>query len=532
MSDIKEFDVQHVEPVDEHEKPAILAASSLAARFEHRQHSLSKIEAIKENKLPLAWCLYMFFICVAWGFDGLAGGVVVSIAEFRKDYGKPYAGDYVVDANWQLGFQAGTLFAMVFGGWMAGLFIDRVGRQPVIGVAFIISIGGVFLQVFSKDIGQFLGGKVLTGIPLGVFTTAAPPYASEMAPLAIRGSISAGMNFAIVVGQLIGYGVMRQASFYGDSRAYKVLFATQWGFAAVGIAILPFFPESPYWLVAHGKSEKARKNLEKLHDADYDFDGHMAEINDSLTLQRQQNDSQGGMLDCFKKDAWKRTLVATSMFFIQNCCGAVWVIGYMSYYFQLAGMETSKSFDTTVGLCGMMVVGNICGWWFIDWFGRRATALYGCIALCVTLLLIGILSVINVPGAVWGQVVFMAVWSFVYQATVGAVAWPIATEAATSGLRGPTQALATMVNGLSSSIWSMSLPYAINPDQGNLGGKIAFIFGSTLAVSAVYIYFMIPETKGRTYIEIDELWARGIPPRKFKQTELVTIPVEDLKSVE
>ncbi|CAI6093058.1 hypothetical protein V2G26_017997 [Clonostachys chloroleuca] len=532
MSDIKKLDVQHVEPVDEHGKPAILAASSLAARFEHRQHSLSKLEAIKENKLPLAWCMYMFFICVAWGFDGLAGGVVVSIAEFRKDYGKPYGGDYVVDANWQLGFQAGTLFAMVFGGWVAGLFIDRVGRQPVIGAAFIISIGGVFLQVFSKNIGQFLGGKVLTGIPLGVFTTAAPPYGSEMAPLAIRGSISAGMNFAIVLGQLIGYGVMRQASFYGDSRAYKVLFATQWGFAAVGIAILPFFPESPYWLVANGKPEKARKNLEKLHDADYDFDGHMAEITDSLTLQRQQNDSQGGMLDCFKKDAWKRTLVATSMFFIQNCCGAAWVIGYMSYYFQLAGMETSKSFDTTVGLCGMMVVGNICSWWFIDWFGRRSTALYGCIALCITLFLIGILSVIKASGAVWGQVVFMAVWSFVYQATVGAVAWPIATEAATSRLRGPTQALATMVNGLSSSIWSMSLPYAINPDQGNLGGKIAFIFGSTLAISAVFIFFMIPETKGRTYIEIDELWARGIPPRKFKETELVTVPVEELKSVE
>lgn len=110
MSDIKKLDVQHVEPVDEHGKPAILAASSLAARFEHRQHSLSKLEAIKENKLPLAWCMYMFFICVAWGFDGLAGGVVVSIAEFRKDYGKPYGGDYVVDANWQLGFQAGTLF--------------------------------------------------------------------------------------------------------------------------------------------------------------------------------------------------------------------------------------------------------------------------------------------------------------------------------------------------------------------------------------------------------------------------------------
>lgn len=120
----------------------------------------------------------------------------------------------------------------------------------------------------------------------------------------------------------------------------------------------------------------------------------------------------------------------------------------------------------------------------------------------------------------------------VYQATVGAVAWPITAEAATSRLRAPTQALATMMNGLSSCIWTLSLPYAINPDQGNLGGKIAFIFGSVLAFCTVFVFFMIPETKGRTYIEIDELWARKVSARKFKQTVLVTLPDEGGKGDE
>lgn len=79
---------------------------------------------------------------------------------------------------------------------------------------------------------------------------------------------------------------------------------------------------------------------------------------------------------------------------------------------QLAGMDTAKSFDTTVGLCGLMVVGNMCGWFFVEWFGRRNTALWGTAGLAVTLLLIGILAVVNAPGAIWGQIVFMAVWSF------------------------------------------------------------------------------------------------------------------------
>lgn len=87
---------------------------------------------------------------------------------------------------------------------------------------------------------------------------------------------------------------------------------------------------SPYWLAAHGRHEKARRNITKLHKSDYDVDGKMAEIHDSLARMNQDNESQGSMLECLSKKHIKRTMVATSMFFIQNACGNAWVIGYMS----------------------------------------------------------------------------------------------------------------------------------------------------------------------------------------------------------
>lgn len=83
-----------------------------------------------------------------------------------------------------------------------------------------------------------------------------------------------------------------------------------------------------------------------------------------------------------------------------------------------------------------------------------------------------------------------------------------------------------MMNGLSSCIWSFSLPYAINPDQGNLGGKIAFVFGATLVACFVFVFFFIPETKDRTFIEIDELYERGVPARKWKETQIVTVTAD------
>lgn len=192
-------------------------------------------------------------------------------------------------------------------------------------------------------------------------------------------------------------------------------------------------------------------------------------------------------------------------------------------------MDAGKAFNVSVGLSGVMAVGNMCGWLFVDWFGRRGTALYGSASLAFTLLMIGILSCVKGSSATWGQVAFMGIWCFLYQGTMGAVAWPITAEAATSRLRAPTQALATMMNGLSSCIWSFSLPYAVNPNIGNLQGKIAFIFAAVMVFSTVFIYFFVPETKNRTYLEIDELWARNIAPRKFKQTQLVAVVVEDTK---
>lgn len=124
------------------------------------------------------------------------------------------------------------------------------------------------------------------------------------------------------------------------------------------------------------------------------------------------------------------------------------------------------------------------------------------------------------PSAIWAQVAFMAIWSFVYQSTIGSVAWPIVTEVSKSSLRGHTQSLATVTNGLVGAISGICLPYAVNPDQGNLGGKVAYIYGCILGLSCIGIWVYYPETKGRTFEEIDRLFEMRVPPRQFEKTRL------------
>jgi hypothetical protein len=123
----------------------------------------------------------------------------------------------------------------------------------------------------------------------------------------------------------------------------------------------------------------------------------------------------------------------------------------------------------------------------------------GLLFCTVSMLLIAILGCFPEKGrpVLLAQVSFMAVWGFMYQGSIGSIGYTLITEVPTSSLRNLTQSLGTMVNGISNCIWSFSMPYMINPDEANMGGKVAFIFFGILLVSDVFVFFHYPETKVR-----------------------------------
>ncbi|KAH7112489.1 general substrate transporter [Dendryphion nanum] len=482
---------------------------------------LTAFQSIKAFPVATAWCCYMLFICIMWGYDGLAGAIVLSIPRFRQDYGYPYNGDYVVSANWQLGFTSASLFGLIFGGAATGYLSERWGQKICVSVAYVLTIAGVFAQWFSPgDLPLFFAGKLLTGIPLGVFLTVAPIYTSEVAPPALRGAMVAAVNFSIVVGQLIGYGVMREVQAIDGPNSYRIMYATQWGFAAIGIALIGFLPESPIRLVARGKEELARSSILKLYPSGTDVEEKLAEIKAVLFHNNQER--AGTYKECFNAKNRLRTTIALSVFFFQASSGVGWVVGYMGYFMQISGMQGLEVFDATVGIAGAMAVGTMVSWDLVERLGRRWTILSGMFLCTLSLGLIGILSLFVSKGreVVLTQVAFMAFWAFMYQASIGSVGYTMMAEVPTSHLRGIVQSMATMVNGLANAIWSLSLPYMINPDEANMGGKVAFIFFALLLLGDAFAFFYYPETKGRSFEEIDELFERGISPRQFASTKL------------
>lgn len=476
---------------------------------------LSSRAALRQNPRVIVWVVFMLFTCIMWGYDGLAGGVVVGIPEFRRDFGYQMNGTYVLRAQWQSAFNSCGQASMFFGGLLNGWFAERVGCKISMTCATLISICGVFPQFFATRPAVFLVGKIITGFTLGMYLITAPTYISEISPTVVRGSLTAAINLSMVVGQLLCQVILRGTSKFSPSpMVYKALFAVQWGFAASILCVIPFMPESPWWLVRKGKLEKARKSLKKLYGPNDELiETRLSDIRQTIANSWKE---EGTYFQCFLSTDRRRTLIAMAVFVVQLLSGAPFVLGYQTYFLQVVGIAISHSYTITCANYAFMLVGNAIGIVLCERVGRRPMFLCGIITLGVLALLIGITGKILSSRAWWAMVVFIGIWGFVYQATIGAVGWSIAAEVSTPRLRSPTQAIANMTSSIISTIVIFVIPFMVNPDAANLKTNATFIFAGLSTVCSVIVYLFFPELKGRSFYELDEMFGTKVKTRDFK----------------
>lgn len=138
------------------------------------------------------------------------------------------------------------------------------------------------------------------------------------------------------------------------------------------------------------------------------------------------------------------------------------------------------------------------------------------------LFVIGFLSIPKYnTGAIWAMASLMDVWTFVYQMTVGPICFVIISEISATRLRERTIAIATAVQAGASIVTTIAMPYMLNSNEADWGGKSGFMFGAISIVCLVWCYFRLPESRNRTYEELDILFQRRISARKFEAYNLL-----------
>lgn len=201
---------------------------------------------------------------------------------------------------------------------------------------------------------------------------------------------------------------------------------------------------------------------------------------------------------------------------IQCLSGITFVAGYFTYYLELAGYSTQESYRIQIAQPVLSIIGNLMAAASVDGIGRRNITFWGLLILTIFLLITGGLGLGHTEPEIKGTVAFILIYSWWYNVSIGSTAFSLLAEVSTSRLRAKTVAIGYSLQSGINVMWQFVIPYLFNPDHADLGAKIAFIFFGTCVLCLVYLWYFQPETAGRSYQELDEMFAKGVPARKFK----------------
>lgn len=497
--------------------------NQLAQHADTAQHAESISSALRSHKKAIFWAVMVSMCVIMEGYDTALLGNFFAYPEFAKKFGSydPSSQSYQVPAPWQAGLGNAAGVGAFFGAMLNGLLVDRFGQKRVILCSLAALTAFLFIVFFAPNVTVLLVGEILCGFPWGVFATSSPAYASEVLPLSLRVYLTSWTNMCFVIGQLIASGVLAGMSTVTNQWAYRVPFGLQWIWPAFLLPILLFAPESPWHLVRKGRFEEARKSLKRLNQQD------SAEIDSELSLiihtnnQEELLESKSSYWDCFKGVDARRTEIACMVFLGQITSGP-WFAAQGTYFFQQVGLTTTQTYHLNIG-------GNALGFFFciLSWmiiipnFGRRTIYLSGTLLMAIILILIAILNVrTHVKSVGMTQAVLTLVWTCAFQATVGQIGWALPAEIGSTRLRQKTIVLARNSYYIGSVIAWVLEPYFVNPTAWNLKGYTGFFWGGTALLTLVWAFFRLPETKGRSFEELNLLFAKRVPTRQFKNYQV------------
>ncbi|KAJ5887730.1 hypothetical protein N7495_007771 [Penicillium taxi] len=474
-------------------------------------------------------CAFAAFGGIFFGYDsGYISGVLgmnYFIETFEKlDVNTTPADKFIIPSSRKSLIVSILSAGTFFGALIAGDLADWFGRRITIISGCIVFMIGVALQTASTSIGLLVAGRLIAGFGVGFVSAVIILYMSEIAPRKVRGAIVSGYQFCITLGLMLASCVDYATEHRDDSGSYRIPISIQILWALILAVGLMFLPESPRYYVRKGQKEKARQALSRVRgqpvDSEY-ISVELTEIDANLQYELQAIPDTGyfsSWFNCFTGSLFKsnsnlrRTVLGTSLQMMQQWTGVNFVFYFGTTFFKQLGTIQNPFLLTMI-----TTIVNVCAtpisFYVIEKFGRRPLLIWGAAGMVICQFIVAIIGVTDGsdPKAVSAMIAFICIYVFFFAATWGPGAWVVIGEIFPLPIRSRGVALSTASNWLWNCIIGVITPYMVDSDQGNLGAKVFFIWGSLCTCALVYTYFLIPETKGLTLEQVDKMMEETTP---------------------
>jgi SP family xylose:H+ symportor-like MFS transporter len=405
---------------------------------------------------------------------------------------------------------SGALIGCIIGGAWAGFVSRAIGRKNglyIAALAFLISaIGSWRPEVFNvfgvRDVFSFVIFRILGGIGVGLASMISPMYIAEIAPANVRGKLVSFNQFAIIFGMLVIYFVNYAIAKQGNEQ-WLITEGWRWMFfsgaipAALFFILLFFVPETPRYLAIKGKDEKALQVLNKIAGKD-NAPAILKDIKSTVHEVHAPWLSYGAGI----------IIIGVLLSVFQQFVGINVVLYYAGNIFRDMGASTDSSLLQTIIVGAVNLIFTIVAILTVDKFGRKPLMIIGSIGMTISMIALGLAFYFNQVGML--ALILMLLYTAAFAMSWGPVCWVLLAEIFPNSIRG---AMSIAVAAQWIANWVVSLTFPMMNDNVGLTnlfhhGFAYWIYGLMSALSAIFMWKMVPETKGKTLEQMEGLWKK------------------------
>lgn len=489
---------------------------------------------ISQYKVMMTLVLYLVFLIISGQIikllglkkGGIIGLIIIAVLTIWvvRFLGKPIpteadAGLLKDTADAVKGFVvASALIGCVIGGALAGFVSRSLGRKNglfIAAVAFFVSAIGAWkpeaFNVFGTlPVYSFVVYRIIGGIGVGLASMISPMYIAEIAPANVRGKLVSFNQFAIIFGMLVIYFVNYFIAKQGNDQ-WLVTEGWRWMFfsgaipAAIFMILLFFVPETPRYLVLNDKEDKALKVLNKIAGEEQ-APRILQEIKGTLQEHHAPWLSYGFLI----------IFIGIMLSVFQQFVGINVVLYYAGNIFRNMGASTDSSLLQTIIVGSVNLLFTVVAILTVDKFGRKPLMIIGSIGMAVSMFALGFTFFLGqtggnlTSGQSYAALIFMLTYTAAFALSWGPVCWVLLSEIFPNSIRG---AMSIAVAAQWIANWVVSLTFPIMNDNVLLTDKFNhgfsyWIYGVMGILSAIFMWKMVPETKGKTLEEMEGLWKK------------------------
>jgi sugar porter (SP) family MFS transporter len=379
----------------------------------------------------------------------------------------------------------GTVIGALVGGWPS----DKYGRRiTLMWVAFLYLVSAVGSAV-ANDVITFMIFRFIGGLGVGASSVAAPMYISEISPARLRGRMVGLFQFNVVLGIVIAY--ISNYLLKGVSEDdWRWMLGVEAFPSLLFMMLVYFIPESPRWLLVKKNDERgARDVLEKVDPLN--VDQSVRDIKTEFELAKKSHATA-----FFSKAYFTPIMLAVTFAFFNQVSGINAIIYYAPRIFELTGLAASSAFISTIGIGVFNLIFTLVGMSLIDRSGRRILMLLGSIGLIVSL---GLVANSFFQNQFSGVPVFLFIYIAFFAMSQGAVIWVFISEIFPNEVRAAGQSLGSFTHWILAAVVANTFPYLAN----RFGGGVIFSFFTLMMIlQLLFVWRIMPETKGKSLEEI------------------------------